>query len=86
MMQLQIELPEALGAVVKAQAQAEGVSLDQYVSRVLEATLAGNLCAVEHEKPFDTGYGMLAKFGAAPSAEEIEENRRDMFQTFSHEV
>jgi hypothetical protein len=32
--------------------------------------------------PFKTGRGMLAKYGPAPSAEEIDENRRDMFRGF----
>lgn len=33
-------------------------------------------------KPFTSGYGMLAKYGPAPSAEEIDENRREMFHGF----
>lgn len=87
-MHLTIELPDALGAVVKAQAQAEGVSPDQFVSRVLETTLSGNLqssASCASAKPFKTGYGMLAKYGPAPSAEEIDENRRDMFRNFAQE-
>lgn len=36
----------------------------------------------EPVKPFKTGYGMLAKYGPAPSAEEIDENRKDMFHGF----
>ena len=82
-MHLNIELPDALGAVVKAQAQAEGVSPDRFVSRVLENMLAVDL--QKSKKPFETGYGMLAKYGPAPSAEEIDENRRDMFHTFAQE-
>ena len=42
-MHLNIELPDALAAVVKAQAQAEGVSPDRFISRVLEKTLAADL-------------------------------------------
>ena len=84
-MHLNIELPDALGAVVIAQAQAEGVSPDQFVSRVLETTLSANLHSNEPVKPFKTGYGMLAKYGSAPSAEEIDENRRDMFRNFAQE-
>lgn len=83
-MNLNIELPDALGAVVKAQAQAEGVSPDRYVSRVLENTLAANL-ELQSAKPFETGYGMLAKYGPAPSADEIDENRRDTFSNFAQE-
>lgn len=85
-MHLNIELPDALGAVVKAQARAEGVSPDQFVSRVLETTLSGNIYPSNPAKPLETGYGMLAKYGAAPSAEEIDENRRDMFRNFAQEI
>ena len=84
-MHLNIELPDALGAVVKAQAQAEGLSPDRFVSRVLENTFAADLFAPQSAKPFETGYGMLAKYGPAPSAEEIDENRRDMFRNFAQE-
>ena len=84
-MHLNIELPDALGAVVKAQAQAEGVSPDRFISRVLENTLAADLAPQGPTKPFETGYGMLAKYGPAPSAEEIDENRRDMFRNFAQE-
>ena len=82
-MQLSIEIPDALAAVVKARAEAEGVSPDRFVSRVLESTLGSR----EELRPplpqFETGYGMLAKYGTAPSAEEIDENRRDMFRNFA---
>ena len=33
-------------------------------------------------KPLKSAYGLLAEFGPAPSAEEIDENRRDMFRGF----
>ena len=36
-------------------------------------------------QPFETGYGMLAKYGDAPSAEEIDENRTEMFRNFAQE-
>jgi hypothetical protein len=35
--------------------------------------------------PFETGYGMWAKYGPAPSAEEIDENRRDIFRNLAQE-
>ena len=85
-MPLTIELPDELGAAVKAQAQAQGVSPDRYISRVLEDTLAPE---IEHRKggqAFETGYGMWAKYGPAPSAEEIDENRREMFRNFAKDV
>jgi hypothetical protein len=82
-MNLNIELPDDLGAVVKAQAQAQGISPDRYVSRVLENTLGPTLEQPKAGPPFETGYGMWAKYGPAPSAEEIDENRREMFHNFA---
>jgi len=82
-MTLNIELPDDLGAAVKAQAQAQGISPDRYVSRVLENTLGAKLDPQKSGPPFETGYGMLAKYGPAPSAEEIDENRREMFRYFA---
>lgn len=82
-MNLNIELPDDLGAVVKAHAQAQGISPDRYVSRVLEDTLGPTLEQLKAGPPFETGYGMWAKYGPAPSAEEIDENRRQMFDNFA---
>jgi hypothetical protein len=82
-MQLTIEIPDILGDVVKAQAKAEGLSPDRFVSRVLETSLAAEL--PESAKPFETGYGMLARYGSAPSADEIDENRREMLSNFAQD-
>jgi len=35
------------------------------------------------ETPFKTGRGIFVKYGPAPSAEEIDENRREMFRNFA---
>lgn len=82
-MTLNIELPDDLAAAVKAQAKAQGLSPDRYVSRVLEDTLAGS--RGQQMVPLETGYGMLAKYGPAPSADEIDENRREMFSSFAQD-
>jgi hypothetical protein len=80
------ELPDELGAALKAQSQAQGVSPDRYISRVLEATLFPEMEQRKDDQPFETGYGMWAKYGLAPSAEEIDENRREMFRNFAKDV
>ena len=77
-----IELPEELGAVLKAQAKAHGVSADGYVREVLEHELATSLDPQSAGVPFKTGRGMFAKYGQAPSAEEIDANRAAMFRKF----
>jgi len=85
-MNLTIELTDELGAALQAQAQAQGVSTDRYISRVLESTLSPEIEQRKGGQPFETGYGMWAKYGPAPSAEEIDENRREMFRNFAEDV
>jgi len=73
-----IELPEKLEVALKVKANARGLSPDSYVYELLEKALETDRSVV----PFKTGYGMLAKYGPAPSDEEMEENRADMFRNF----
>lgn len=79
---MMIELPEELGAALKVRANAHGVSADGYVREVLERDLAASREAQSSSTPFKTGRGMFAKYGQAPSAEEIDANRADMFRNF----
>ena len=85
-MNLIIELPDELRAALKAQAEAQGGSPDRYVTRMLENNLAAEMRERNSGPPFETGYGVWAKYGPAPSAEEIEENRRDMFRSFAQDL
>jgi hypothetical protein len=87
-MTLTIDLQPDIERELMARAQAKGVSLADFAQEVLarEALPVG-----PHENhpaqlpPFETGYGMLAKYGPAPSSEEIDANRRDMFRNFPQE-
>ena len=79
-MSLIIELTRELEAAVALHAQAEGVDAARYVHRVLERVLG--IENESHGPPFKTGRGMLAKYGTAPSAEEIDANSADMFAGF----
>jgi plasmid stability protein len=81
-----IELPEDLAASLIAQANAHGVSPDGYVREVLERALASSLETQSSGVPFKTGRGMFAKYGLAPSAEEIDANRADMFRNFGEDL
>ena len=79
-----IVLPEELEIAVKVQANARGVSPDAYVREVLER----NIDKVQGPKagtPFKSGLGMWAKYGISLSAEEIDENRAEMFKNFGEE-
>ena len=82
---MMIELPEKLAAALKAQANAHGVSVAGYVREVLERDLASSIEKQSSGAPFKTGRGMFAKYGQAPSAEEIDANRADMFRNFGED-
>ena len=82
---MMIELPEKLEAALKVQANAHGVSAAGYVREVLERDLAPSLEAQSSGVPFKTGRGMFAKYGQAPSAEEIDANRADMLRNFGED-
>jgi len=77
-----VELPEKLEAALKVQANAHGVSPAGYVCEVLERDLAPSLETQSPGIPFKTGRGTFAKYGQAPSSEEIDANRADMFRNF----
>jgi plasmid stability protein len=80
-----IELPEKLESALKVQANAHGVSAAGYVREVLERDLAPSLESHPSGAPFKTGRGLFAKYGPAPSAEEIDANRADLFRHFGED-
>ncbi len=82
-MHLTIELPDELGAALQAKAEAQGVTPDRFISRVLESSLSPENEAAKGEQPFETDYGIWAKYGPAPSADEIDANRREMLRDFA---
>ncbi len=67
-------------AALKEKAAAQGLSLDAWLGKLAEEETGGRA------KPLRSAYGLLAEFGPAPSAEEIDENRRDMFRGFGENV
>jgi hypothetical protein len=77
-----IELPAEFEAGLKEQALSRGVTVDAYVRDVVERDLRGAEEETRSGKPFESGWGMFAAFGPAPSAEEIDENRAEMFRGF----
>jgi len=79
-MNLTIELSSEQLAALKAKAAAEGLTLQDWFHKLAEEPEAP-----PPGKPFTSGYGMLAKYGPAPSAEEIDENRREMFRGFAED-
>jgi hypothetical protein len=78
-MSVSIEFSNEQLAAIKAKATAQGLTLQDWLQKVaLEEPEPA-----QPGKPFKSGYGMLAKYGPAPSAEEIDENRREMFGGFA---
>jgi hypothetical protein len=81
MMTVSIELSNEQLATLKAKAAAQGLTVQDWLQRLaLEEPKPA-----QAGKPFKSGYGMLAKYGPAPSAEEIDENRREMFRSFAND-
>ena len=83
-MTLTIQLPDKLEAALKEQANAQGLSPASYVRDILERELASS---PENQPgpPFKTSRGLFAKYGPAPSAEEIAANRAEMFRNFAED-
>jgi hypothetical protein len=75
-----IEIPDDQAAALKALAAAQGLSLSAWLGKLAEESPSS-----VPRKPLKTGRGMLAKYGPAPSAEEIDENRKDMFRGFAED-
>jgi hypothetical protein len=85
-MNLTIELPDEIAAVLKAKADAQGVSAAGFARRVIEKSLHMSIELEDSNRPFETGRGMFAKYGPAPSAEEIDANRAEMLRGFPKNV
>ena len=82
-MTLNIEIPDALEAALEAEAQAHGVTASGYARQVLEQALAAR--TEQGRNPKKSAFGLLAKYGPGPSAEEIDENRKEMLRGFAED-
>ncbi len=65
-----------------AVAEAKGMTADELVSQTIDRIIAEAPEASAHKEPTISLRGLLARYGAAPSAEEIDQNRADMFRNF----
>jgi len=83
-MTLTVQLPDKLEEALKEQANARGVSPADYVRDIIERELASPHGEASGP-PFKSGRGLLAKYGPAPSAEEIDANRAEMFRHFAED-
>jgi hypothetical protein len=67
-----IEIPDSQAMALKTKAAAQGLTLKASLGKLAEET------PTAARKPLKTGRGMFAKYGPAPSAEDIDENRNDI--------
>jgi hypothetical protein len=78
-MTLTLELSEQQAAALHYKAVSRGLTLQAWIQELADSPAPS-------ANPFETGYGILAKYGTAPSIEEIAENRRDMFSGFGEDA
>ena len=76
-----IELPEKQMHALRAKALMEGLSLEAWFEKIANQEAESE----PHRGPYKSAYGILAKYGPGPFAEEIDKNRRDMFKGFCEE-
>jgi hypothetical protein len=65
-----------------AVAESKGMTADELVSQVIDKIIAEAPEAAARKEPTLSLRGLLAKYGPAPSAEEIDQNRAEMFVNF----
>ena len=65
-----------------ALAQAKGLSADDLVREAIDKLLAESPEMTSRKEPTRPLRGLLSKYGPAPSAEEIDQNRAEMFADF----
>jgi hypothetical protein len=66
-------------------AQSKGLSTDGLMRLVVEKILTDAPDVSPNKEPTRSSRGILAKYGAAPSAEEIDQNRAEMFANFARD-
>ena len=84
-MNLTLPLSAAEEAKLLAQARAQGVTPEDLVRHAIEPIIAAAEGLSLTKKPTKSALGALARLGPAPSAEEIDENRVEMFANFGRD-
>jgi hypothetical protein len=65
-----------------AVAESKGMTADELVSQAIDKIIAEATEAGASKEPTLSLRGLLAQYGPAPSAEEIDQNRAEMFANF----
>lgn len=69
-------------AKLAAAARAKGLSTEALIRAVVDGIIAGGPDASLKKEPTLSARGLLAKYGPAPSADEIDRNRAEMLADF----
>jgi Arc/MetJ-type ribon-helix-helix transcriptional regulator len=80
-MNLKIHKPELVQRVNAHIRSGQFHDADEVLEKALDA-LDRRPGAAQSRKPKKSAYGLLAEYGPGPTAEEIDENRREMFSSF----
>jgi len=81
-MALTLSLEPRKEAKLIAVAESKGMTADELVNQVIDKILSDAPEVTTLKEPTISLRGLLAKYGTAPSAEEIDQNRADMFRNF----
>jgi len=81
-MTINLQLEPQKQAKLIALANAKGLSADELVREAVDKILAEAPETKAPKEPTRSLRGLLAKYGTAPSAEEIDQNRAEMFANF----
>jgi hypothetical protein len=69
-------------AKLLAVAESKGMTADELVSQAIDKIIVEAPEAASPKDPTISLRGLFAKYGPAPSAEEIDQNRAEMFRNF----
>jgi hypothetical protein len=69
-------------AKLTAVAQSKGMTADDLVSEVIDKIISEAPETTSPKEPTHSLRGLLAKYGPAPSAEEVDQNRAEMLANF----
>ena len=81
-MALTLSLEPQKEAKLIAVAESKGMTANELVNQAIDKILSDAPEATALKEPTISLRGLLAKYGNAPSAEEIDQNRVDMFRNF----
>jgi hypothetical protein len=81
-MAITLSLEPQKEAKLIAVAESKGMTANDLVNQAIDKIISDAPEATSQKEPTISLRGLLAKYGTAPSAEEIDQNRADMFRNF----